>query len=591
MALAAALALVVIAAGGPQPGALAAKSKPRSERPNLVVVMTDDQSINTMGAMPKVEKLLARRGVTFTNSFASNPICCPSRATYLTGQYAHSHGVWRNSGFNGGFESLDSSRTLPVWLNRAGYRTSHVGKYLNGYGSRTDPAGIPAGWDDWRGSIDGSTYRMHGYTLNENGVLNTYGRYGVEDPKTYQTDVYANKAVDFINRSAPKRQPFFLSLAPLAPHVEIAPGDGGADSDDPPVPKLPNPRAAPRHVGELAGARIERRPNFNEADVSDKPAAVQAMPPMTARGARQLDARYRSRVESLLAVDDMVANLVRTLRENGELKNTVIVFTSDNGFLLGEHRFRGGKQQVYEEAIRVPLIIRGPGIPKDVVREQPVANIDLAPTLLDLAGARANLAQDGRSLRRLIDDPRLEPGRALVVENWCQTDERCYQPETARYRGLRTGRYTYSELGTGERELYDLKRDPFQLENKAGRPGYAKRQRALAGLFDRLRNCGGGECRTAPRVKLRVGFEGRRRGGSRCAESKVIVRVAGRDLRGATRAEFLLDGEVEADGKPPFRLRVARSALRAGKPSDVSANVTVLDGRVVTVTGELPLRC
>ncbi|HYH61310.1 MAG TPA: sulfatase-like hydrolase/transferase, partial [Solirubrobacterales bacterium] len=239
---------------------------PEGGQPNIVVVMTDDQTLASMSVMPKVERLLAERGVEFTNSFVSNPECCPSRATYLTGQYSHNNGVLRNNSPNGGYPALDGLRTLPVWLQRADYFTAHIGKYLNQYGV-FDPTEIPPGWTEWYGSVDFSTYWMYGYTLNENGTLVTYGERETEEPANYQTDVYAARAAEVIARQAPEEDPFFLSVAPLAPHPEVWP----ANSD---IPPFPNPRPAPRHSDAFATAPLPRPPSFNERNVSDKPEAI-----------------------------------------------------------------------------------------------------------------------------------------------------------------------------------------------------------------------------------------------------------------------------------------------------------------------------
>ena len=496
VALIAALAAVVVALmlhGG--------ASARTQQQPNIIVVMTDDQTVDTLRAMPQLDALLAEQGVTFSNSYVSNPVCCPSRASYLTGQYSHNNGVLRNSGFSGGFGALDGAETLPVWLGRAGYRTAHIGKYLNEYGLAGDPTAVPPGWDEWYASIDGSTYRMYGYTLNENGKLVTYGRFGEENPYAYQTDVYTAKAADFIRRSAPSEQPFFLSIAPLAPHVETKQRVIGGD-DDPPIPNFPNPRPALRHAGAFDDLSQPRPSSFDERDVSDKPAAIAALPPLTRAGIEAERKRYTSRLASLLAVDDMIAALVATLDSVGELDQTIIVFTSDNGFLLGEHRIQAAKGYPYEESVRVPLIVRGPGIPAGETRTQPAVNVDLAPTILDYAGAEPGLTEDGSSLRAPIEDPTLPAGRAVLLENWCQEAEACYSPDPAapRYRAVRSQRYLYAEYATGERELYDLRTDPDELHNIAGDPAHAEVEAALAALLVRLAGCAGSDCRAVLRV-------------------------------------------------------------------------------------------
>lgn len=594
------LALAAALAGAPASGAKPGKGGGDVGRagnpgsPNFLIVLTDDQDIDSMKAMPQVRKLITRKGTTFRNFFASNPVCCPSRSSILTGRYAHNTGVFRNSPPNGGFSVFDDDETLPVWLERAGYHTGHIGKYVNGYGAE-DPAEIPPGWSEWYGSVDPGTYRMYGYTLNENGNLVTYGDYDTPDPADYQTDVYADKAVDFINRNAPSDRPFYLSIAPLAPHVEVfkRPSDGDDDAE---TPTYPNPRPAPRDVNRIGNLKLPHPDSFNEADISDKPEAIRARPLMTGAATGQTRNRYRSRIGSLYAVDDMVKRLVTTLHKTGDLKNTVIIFMSDNGFLLGEHRIPNGKQYPYEESIRLPFEIRGPGIPKNEVRKQPGANIDIAPTILDLAGIPNAAPVDGRTLMPLIKDERYFPGRAMVLENWCQTDEKvCYDPAsptTPRYRGVRTDRYAYMRYPNGEQELYDLERDPAEMQSLHNRAGYAPERAALSRLLDRLQFCRTKGCRIAPKLKLKTAYATTRRaGGKRCVRSAVRVRVGGADAGDVVSAKFLIPDDNVEDDKRPIRLRIRRTELRKATPTKISAQVSVLDGRIETVTNTVPPAC
>lgn len=448
-------------------------------KPNVVVIMVDDMNVSALQYLPNVRSLLATPGTTFDNSVVSYSLCCPSRSTFLTGQYAHNHGVLGNAPPDGGYYALRGAETLPVWLRQAGYTTGHIGKFLNGYGTQ-NPTEIPPGWAEWYGSVDPSTYRMWGYTLNENGTLRTYGAANVENPALYQTDVYAGKAVDYINRKAPAAQPFFLSFAPLAPH-----GEGAASGAD---LSQRNPRPAPRHRGDLESATLPKPPSYDEADVSDKPAAIRNKPRITAAAEHQIeDVRLKGRLESLLAVDEAVADIVAALQAAGELANTVIVFTSDNGWMQGEHRIQSGKVVPYEESIRVPLIIRGPGLPANKHVSTIAANIDLAPTILAVAGATAGVTVDGRSLLPIANDPGSFP-RGIVIEtgpkesgNW--------------YAGLRSPRWKYVEHSTGERELYDLQQDPYELTSVHNDPRYATTRQALASRLATLRTCAGDVCR------------------------------------------------------------------------------------------------
>lgn len=589
------IAAIAAVGGGANASSAGATAKPAKggNSPNFVIVLTDDQDLESMRVMPKVRKLIARKGTTFTNYYATNPVCCPSRTTGLTGQYSHNTGVFRNAPPNGGYAVFNDDETLPVWLQRFGYATAHIGKYVNGYGA-TDPEEIPPGWTEWYGSVDPGTYRMYGYTLNENGNLVTYGDYDTPDPANYQTDVYADKAVDFIRRRAPQGQPFYLSIAPLAPHVEVFRRDDG--NDDAETPQYPNPRPAPRDINRFQHENLPKGPSFNEADVADKPIAIRERPLMSGAASGQARNRYRSRLGSLLAVDDMVKRIVNTLRQTGDLNDTVIVFMSDNGFLLGEHRIQTGKQYPYEESINVPFEIRGPGIPKNEVRKQPAANIDLAPTILDLAGVESRASVDGRSMVPLIKNRQFYPGRAIGLENWCQTDEEScydpYSPTTPRYLGVRTDRYAYMQYPNGEQELYDLEKDPYELTSLHNRPGYAPERAALSRLLDQIEQCRGKGCRVAPRVELGLTYRADRRGGGKhCVRSGVKVTIGGPDAGRSVSAKFILPGPNDSDKRRPLRARVKRGHLARGHANEIAVQVSVLDGRIETVSGRVPPAC
>jgi N-acetylglucosamine-6-sulfatase len=417
-------------------------------QPNIVFIMSDDQDIATMQFMPRVQELLAAQGVTFANSFVTEPQCCPSNVTMLTGQYAHNHGVLNNLYPTGGFQTFvengGDQSTIATWLQDAGYNTARVGKYLVQY-----PEGstyVPPGWDEWYSTYDGAG-RYFNYSLNENGTVVSYGSVSEE----YATDVLTNKAIDFINRAeANDAQPFFLTFTPSAPHADSIPNG----------PATP----APRHVGMFAGAQAPRTPSFNEADVSDKPPPIRNFPLLTTAQIAAIDHEYQTRLESLQSLDEGIARIVETLAARGELENTYIVFTSNNGYHLGQHRFLKGKFQVYEEDIRVPLIIRGPGIQAGTTVEQMAVNIDLAPTMARWGGATPDRVMDGQSLT-----PLLAPGGE--TQNW----RKDFLVEVFRHLppsqngdvilALRTEHEVYVEYRSGPRELYDLRSDPYQLQN------------------------------------------------------------------------------------------------------------------------------
>ena len=473
---------------------------PSTGRPNVVVIMTDDQTVAEARGMPSTRKLIARRGVRFPRSFVSYPVCCPSRATYLTGQYAHNHGVMGLYPPTGGYGRFDKHNSLPVWLQRAGYYTSHVGKFLNGYGHH-QPAEVPPGWDDWHASVDYSTYRMWGYRLNDNGRVHRYGSPFDTDPRLYQTDVLAGKATSLINSRA-GRGPFFLSINLLAPHHEDRRLQDRTGSVV---------RPAPRHSHAYASARLRRARSFNERDMSDKPRFLRRNTPRLSRAdIARITSHARSRRAALLAVDEAVAEIVTALRRKHELDNTYIVFTSDNGYMQGEHRVRSGKMLPYDPSSRVPLLIRGPGLPQGRTSSELVANVDLAPTLLDIAGAEASKTIDGRSLMPFARDTPRRTRRAILHEtggrrysNLRDQDERPNSDSSLKrvltYRAVRTPDWLYVRYRGGDRELYDLRHDPHQMQSLHDNPRYRPSRRALQRELGRLASCRGDECRRPAR--------------------------------------------------------------------------------------------
>ncbi len=449
---------------------------PRAEeRPNILIVLTDDQTLESMRVMEKTLRLLGEEGTTFANSFVSYPLCCPSRATLLTGQYAHNHQVMGNVAPEGGYRRLNHKNTLPVWLRDAGYQTAHVGKYLNGYRGPE----VPAGWSRWFGLSDPHTYLMYGYKVIADGKKISFG----QSPAEYQTDVLAARAEAMLRGFADNRvrngRPFFLSVAPVAPHTERSDEEG----------KGTPPRPAPRHEGRFADEPMPDNPSFDEADVTDKPPHIQKLPRLSPAKQEAVTHAYRSRLESLLAIDDMVERLVTALEETGEIDRTMIVFASDNGFFLGEHRVPDGKKLPYEEAIRVPMIIRGGGFPAGSTVLQPVANIDLAPTIVALAGARARRKMDGIPLLLLALDPALGQDRPLLLENFNRLSGR------PSYEAIRTPRWLWVEYRNGARELYDMEDDPLQLQSRHGDPALATVRADLSRRLAGLRKCAGPTCR------------------------------------------------------------------------------------------------
>jgi N-acetylglucosamine-6-sulfatase len=465
----------------------------RGGPPNVVVLMTDDQTLADLQVMDRTRRLLGGHGVSFARSYVSYPVCCPSRATYLSGQYAHNHGVLGLYPPTGGYARFDRWNSLPVWLQKAGYATAHIGKYLNGYGSQLPPD-VPPGWTEWHGAVDGSTYKMWGYTLNDNGELHTYGAPFREDPRLYQTDVYRHMAVNFIKRRARSRRPFFLSVAFLAPHHEAASVRARSGH---------LVRPAPRHLGRLALDPLPTSRAFAEADLTDKPAFLRRHGPLTADSVAEIAQRHEDRQESLLAVDEAVGAIVRALRRTGELGRTFVLFTSDNGYMQGEHAVPSGKMLPYDPSTQVPLLLRGPGIPSGRVSHALVGNVDLAPTITAVAGARPGKPVDGVSLLPFARNPARHSRRPLLHE----TGGRRYVPardhdageagpirRVMSYRAVRTERWLYVEYRDGARELYDLRRDPQELSSLDADPAYWPVRSALHRVLQRLARCRGKAC-------------------------------------------------------------------------------------------------
>jgi arylsulfatase A-like enzyme len=532
-AVAAVLALLAL----PSVAAARPASAAKDGRPNILVVMTDDMAASDVKLMPNVRRLLAARGTTFADAVDSFPLCCPSRATFITGQYAHNHGVRGNFYPYGWYGMKGRANTLPVWLRRSGYTTALIGKWLNGYGALDAHGEVPAGFSTWRGLLDVSAYDYHNFVMNLDGRLRTWGDadfarklvefakievtkrenpglqdvinqlvrvmgpppynyWGTQRPEDYSPDVTGEITRDLVSRQRRSRKPFFIWWAPIAPHRE----DVATTLMNRPGP---DPRPPARYAAKSKRYKLPRPSSFNEPDISDKPSNVRnGTRALTDEQIAQLQLDYEGRAGSLLAVDDHVKRLVATLKRTNQLRNTVIVFLSDNGWLQGEHRVPGDKFLPYEESVRVPLILRGPGVPAGRKIRGQVGNIDFAPTLVDLARAKPGRRLDGTSLLPAVRNPARRPKRALAIEALAPLFEGSFPGvnEWDRpYRGVRTDRYTYVVYTeTGDQELYDRRRDPAQLRNVAPEPGYARVKATLARKLTRLSRCRGRSCRVAP---------------------------------------------------------------------------------------------
>jgi N-acetylglucosamine-6-sulfatase len=468
------LALALLVAAGLVPGSSpSASGQAPAAKPNQLVIMTDDLETDDLKALPSVRQL-AQQGTTFSNSFVGYSLCCPSRATYLTGQYNHNNGVLSNAPPDGGFGRLDHTNTLPVWLQAAGYHTTHIGKYLNGYESPSFRTTVPPGYSDWQGLAIG-TYRMYDYSINDNGRLVPYGT----APADYQTDVLADRAVAAIRERVRSPQPFYLKFSPLAPHASGAVAGHDGQGPDP----------APRHRGAFADEPLDVGPAYDEVDVSDKPASIRRLPRISAQARAGIDTRNRRRLASLLAVDEAITRMVAELRAADELDRTIIAFTSDNGWQEGEHRVVQGKVRVYEPSIRVPLIVRGPGFAAGAVAPAPAINVDLPRTLAAVAGAVPGRVQDGLDLRELAAGSERAHARPLLNETGAPgLSNRNF------HQAIRTGTHKYVEHANGERELYDLRSDPDELVNVVNDPAQAGTLAQLDAQLEVLKACAGASC-------------------------------------------------------------------------------------------------
>lgn len=546
---AAALALLALS-GRPGPAAKHPSSTAKAApHPNIVLVMADDldQLLGTMDHTPNIARLVRDAGISLDRYYITDSLCCPSRTTYLRGQYAHNHGVLTNTAPDGGYQKLDSlgleASTLATWLQAAGYRTGFAGKYVNGFPLRDDLLHIPPGWDHWTSPIRGNAYASYDYTLNVDGRQEAHGDAAAD----HITDVLAGHARAFLRDLSAASEPFFLMVTPYAPHSPSDP--------------------APRHAALFPDAQAPRTPAFNEADMSDKPPPLRLRAALTNEQITAADDLYRKRLQAMQAVDELVAALVADLEASGDLADTLFMFTSDNGFHLGQHRLPEGKGLAYEEDIRVPFYARGPGIAAGSLDDAHlVANIDLAPTLAQIAGAQAPDFVDGRSFAWLLGQgaPPATWRKALLVEQYplgaadsgdpdplvaatggrrglpvsgarrdpdgsvTASDAGLLEPiegtdrwliaaasllprgtastvgKTAGtgqsdapdplYIALRDARYTYMEHRSGATEIYDNPTDPYQLESQARRAPAAQLA-ALSAWVRALYACAGEVCR------------------------------------------------------------------------------------------------
>ena len=543
---------------------------PNPEPPSFVVLQTDDSTLDELyaafraypgapelRAMPNTLEMIAKRGETFNRYYVSYPLCCPSRVSLMTGRYAHNTGVKGNVQPNGGYSGFSFrgayDHNIATWLQGAGYRTIHIGKFLNGYGDEpySDGKNVPPGWSSWHTVLNADTHHyFYGYVLNNDGVISEpYGSSGTWEPREYterdppgcpyepqegRPCVYGTDVFDWMAReeirSTPPEQPFYMQIDYTAPHGDFRQPAG--------------PEPPPRYYNWFKGAKLphDRAEGLDEGNVSDKPSFIREAEHLTPSIKHTYKVYYDKQLEALRGIDDGVKEIIGTLAETGRLKNTYILFTSDNGFFFGEHRLIGGKFLAYEPATHLPFLIRGPGIKPGTQTGELAANIDIAPTVLDLAGVEPDKSVDGRSMVPFLRDPELRSRRPIIFESFVQTndveangaiastgegdgglpggngstDPTPLEPEAGvssaprrhggrahasilapplNYEGIRLGPYKYIAWPDGEKELYNINKDPNELNNVVKVPNLYPIRNFLHRQLRRYENCVGGECR------------------------------------------------------------------------------------------------
>ncbi|KAJ3030951.1 UNVERIFIED_CONTAM: hypothetical protein HDU68_007151 [Siphonaria sp. JEL0065] len=474
------------------------------KKPNIIFLLTDDQDVrmNSLDYMPILQKHLGEGGTKFDKHYVTTAICCPSRVSILKGQFAHNTNFTDVAPPLGGFDlfleqKLDEEY-LPVWLQRAGYSTNYIGKFINGYGVPNHKK-QPKGWDRFDILVNPWIYDFYHPVFARDG--NEPKHY----PDIHQVDVIREKALNILADVTKEEKPFFLYLAPSAPHTTVRLPD---DDDFPDWPEGPDISRllvtdtipANRHKNLFPHERIPRIPSFNSAIVSGKPKYIEELPLLNQTSIDTLDHWYRQRLRNLQSVDELLGSVIDFLSEE-ELDNTYIFYSTDNGYHLGLHRLNAGKTTPYEDDVNVPFFVRGPGVAKGKVRHDVNSHTDIAPTFLQIAGASQSAYPfDGEPIPIHAYDVEDKDRETLGVEFWRPLVPEYYPVpfgEENTYRSLRVNgdgySYLYTVWCTGHHELYDHIKDPYQLENV-----YDKSSRNLINRLDALlvavHDCKGAKC-------------------------------------------------------------------------------------------------
>ena len=492
-----------------------------STKPTVVMVMADDMRTDDLRFMPSVRRLLVGRGLSFRNSFSPYPLCCPARASFLTGRYAHNHHVFSHEDPYG-FRSFDDHATIATALHQAGYQTGFVGKYLNGYGAQPSLVTggpsfryVPAGWTDWYGAVERPTdsgYPSGGTYNYLHTLFNVNGRIDDTHKGQYQTNVLGSFARGLVTKYHRSPRPFFLYVSAVAPHfggprekgdpVHVPRLDGGFSRLATPARPLWVRGKFDRQITRASGRPVGGGPS--EADISDKPRPMDKAPELSTAEWYGVRALTRQRAEALFVLDQEVARLVARLKATGEYANTVFMFTSDNGYFLGEHRQRQGKIKPHEPSLRVPFVIAGPGVPHGE-RFDPVTTPGVTATIADLAGATSLMPypEDGVSVASSLEG---DHGWSVpVVTEGLESGSVFPQDPVLKAAGfddprntigVRTGRWKYVRYSDGDGELYDLDADPNELQNRISDPAYAQVRDRLHAVWLAYKDCSGAACRT-----------------------------------------------------------------------------------------------
>lgn len=443
-----------------QPVAHGAPRQAASQRPNIVFVLTDDLSWNLVQYMPHVLQL-ERQGVTFSRYIVTDSLCCPSRSSIFTGLLPHDTGVFKNTGSDGGYYAFLAhgleSKTVASDIQPTGYRTLMMGKYLNGY----EPSSlyIPAGWNDWH--VAGEGYPEFNYGLNENGKVSHFG--GRSNPSNYLTDVLAARGTSFIGQAADAHQPFVREVATFAPHAPYTP--------------------APRDASRFPGLKAPRAPSFDQNNVNPPP-WLGNRPPLARKQIKKIDTGFRMRVQAVQAVDDLLGRLEATLAARGLTGSTYIVFSSDNGYHMGQYRLLPGKMTTFDTDIRVPLIVAGPNVPGGRTLGQIAENTDLSPTFVQLTGGAPSQSVDGHSLVPLLSGRPVPAWRTAALIEHHGPDTTITDPDYENgklggnpptYEAIRLANAVYVEYIDGSREYYRIDRDPYERVNVYSQLGASER--------------------------------------------------------------------------------------------------------------------